>query len=65
MVLVKECRVAAGVDITLSQRLKSLRGLGYVIRNNIVTNIEAMPKNNTLMWVFFKLKINVNTFLKF
>ena len=49
MVLVKECREDAGVNITLSQMLKSLRGLGYVIWNNIVTNIEDMTKNNTLM----------------
>jgi phage/plasmid-associated DNA primase len=50
MVLVKECKKATGGNITLSQMLKSLRGLGYVIRNNIVTNIEdIIPKNSTLM----------------
>ena len=45
----KECREAAGVNITLRQMLKSLRVLGYVIRNNIVTNIKDMPNNGTLM----------------
>ena len=49
MVLVKVCKKATGGNITLSQMLKSLRGLGYVIRNNIVTNIEDIPKNSTLM----------------
>ena len=49
MVLVKECREAEGVNITLRQMLKSLRVLGYFIRNIIVTNIEAMPNNGTLM----------------
>ena len=49
MVMVKECRKATGVNITLSQMLKSLRGLRYVIRNNIVINLVDMPNNGSLM----------------
>lgn len=44
MVLVRECRKATSINVTLTQMVKSLKGLGYVVRNNIVTNIENVPK---------------------
>lgn len=45
MVLVNECKKATGLNITLTQMLKSMKGLGYVVRNNTITNIEDIPKH--------------------
>jgi len=47
MKIVKECFKATSQNISLKQMMKSMRGLGYVIRNNTITNIEPILQDKT------------------
>lgn len=42
MEIVKECHKSTSHNISLKQMLKSMRSLGYVIKNNTITNIEPI-----------------------
>lgn len=42
MEIVKECYKSTSHNVSLKQMLKSMRSLGYVIKNNTITNIEPI-----------------------
>lgn len=42
MKIIKECFKSTSQNISLKQMMKSMRGLGYVIKNNTILNIEPI-----------------------
>ena len=47
MEIIKECHKSTSHNVSLKQMLKSMRSLGYVIKNNTITNIEPILQDNT------------------
>ena len=43
MGIVKECYDKTSHKVNIFQMVKSLKGLGYVIKNNTIKNIEPIP----------------------
>jgi len=43
MSIVKECYDKTGENISITQMIKSLKGLGYAVKNNMIFYIESMP----------------------
>jgi len=47
MKIIKECHKSTSHNVSLKQMLKSMRSLGYVIKNNTITNIEPILHDTT------------------
>ena len=41
--LIKDCKEKTNQVVSIEQMVKSLKTLGYVIKNNIIKNIEPRP----------------------
>ena len=48
MEVVNDCRDKTKTNVSIQQMLKSLKGLGYVIKYNIIKNMEIKPQRNVV-----------------
>ena len=45
MTIIKHCREVTGINVTLTQMTKTMKSLGYVIKNNVVMNLEEIVRD--------------------